>query len=433
MVKTVGISHCRGIQQHGIVLPGPIFSSAKLSNEIVLGIGGKYENQQEETSLLDIFFMASKQGNLDLVEQMCRSGEIMPNVIDIQGVTALHWASINDHVDVVRYLVLNGADINAQDNEFHATPLHWAAKNGNLYTVHMLLHYGACLHLTDVQGFTVLHLATHRSSVMLVLYLLYQNIQVDCLDDNDRTPLMWAAYNGDELILDMLLRWGANVKLQDKQGMTALHWAIVNGNKVCIKRLVEAGSDVFVKEYNGKTPEIIAKEMNRYGLWKKALYEAGRDASGKLKKRLLTSKNSNMILFFGPFFVIGFLIWILTFFIKIISIELDPFLITHKTKYLSATWEFAFFFNILLFIVSFLTIVCFFHTMFSNPGYIPKPQGVEEQKAIIEHLIKEKLFMIENYCIFCYLRKPLRSKHCKLCSRCVARFDQYVMMIYCEG
>ncbi|CCJ30506.1 unnamed protein product [Pneumocystis jirovecii] len=445
MVKTVDGLHCRDVQQHGIVLPKSEFVLAKLSDEKALGIGGKYENQQA-ISPLDMFFMASKQGNLDLIEHMCKSGEIMPNVLDDQGVTALHWASINDHVDVVRYLVLNGVDVNAQDGEFHATPLHWAAKNGNLYTVHMLLHHGACLHFTDVQGFTALHLATHCSSVMLVLYLLHQNIQVDCLDDNDRTPLIWAAYNGDELIVDMLLRWGADVKLQDKQGMTALHWAIVKGNKVCIKRLVEAGSDVFAKEYNGKTPERIAKEMNCYGLWKRALYEAGRDASGNLRRRLLTSKSSNMVLFFGPFFVIGFLIWILTaFFVKIISIESDPLFVIHKTKYLSGiffgtlawvilrwifvllptTWELGFFLNILLFIVSSVSIVCFFYTVFSNPGYIPKPQGIEEQREIIEHLVKEKLFMIENYCIFCYLRRPLRSRHCKLCSRCVARFDHH--------
>lgn len=64
---------------------------------------------------------------------------------------------------------------------------------------------------------------------------------------------------------------------------------------MCIKRLVEAGSDVFAKEYNGKTPERIAKEMNCYGLWKRALYEAGRDASGNLRRRLLTSVRFNFI------------------------------------------------------------------------------------------------------------------------------------------
>ncbi|KAG4304076.1 hypothetical protein PORY_002440 [Pneumocystis oryctolagi] len=458
------VSYDANIQQHDIVFSTSDFPLVNLNDEKGLGIRGKHESQQEMCSL-DLFFMAAKQGDLDLIEKMCKLGEIMPNVQDDQGVTALHWASINDHINVGRYLILNGVDVNIQSGEFHATPLHWAAKNGNLYMVHMLLQHGAYLHLTDSQGFTALHLAIHRSNAMLVLYLLHQNIQVDCLDDQNRTPLMWAAYNGDELIVDILLRWCANVKLQDRQGMTALHWAIVGGNKMCIKRLIEAGSNVFVKEYNGKTPEEIANEMNRYELWKRVLREAGRDIYGKVKRRSLTSKSSNIILFFGPFFVIGLLIWILTtvyiffsiplalllsisfhqFFVKIVSTEFDSFFVFYKTKYLAgiffgtlvwtilrwmfvllpATWKINFFSNILFSVVSLFSIICFFYTMFLNPGYIPKPQGIEEQKEIIENLVKERLFMSQNYCVFCYIRRPLRSKHCKLCSRCVARFDHH--------
>ncbi|EMR10023.1 hypothetical protein PNEG_01777 [Pneumocystis murina B123] len=411
---------------------------------------------------------------------MCKSGEVMPNISDDQGVTALHWASISDQLNVGRYLLLNGVDVNVQGGELCATPVHWAAKKGHVYMVDMLYQSGASLHLTDLQGFTALHLATHRSSVMLVLYLLHQNVQIDCLDYRGHTPLMWAAYNGDISIVDILLRWGANVKLQDKQGMTALHWAIVKGkyfciftsilmvflgDKLCIKKLVEFGSDLLVQEHNGKTAEKIAEEMNRTALWKSVLKEVGRDASGKLKRRLLGFKSSNVVLFFAPFFVFGFLFWIFTifpvflsiplafslsigfhlFFVKVISIEYDTFLTIHKTKYFSGiffgtlvwvilrwifvllqnTWKNSPFFNILFFIVACFSIIFFFYVMFSNPGYIPKPQGIKEQREVIEDLIKERAFDRQHFCIFCYLRKPLRSKHCKVCSRCVARFDHH--------
>ncbi|KAG5438995.1 hypothetical protein PCANB_002325 [Pneumocystis canis] len=438
------------ILSHGITLSKSDIGLVKLNDEKALIIREKYENQQEKTPM-ELFFNAVKEGDLNLIEKMYKFQEITLDVSDDQGVTALHWASIYDRMNVGRYLILNGMDVNVQDDYFHATPLHWAAKNGNLYMVHMLHQYGAYLHLVDVQGFTPLHLAIHRSNVMLVLYLLYQNVQIDCLDNDNRTPLIWAAYNGDELIVDLLLRWGANVKLQDKQGMTALHWAIVKGDKMCIKRLIEAGSDLLLKGYNGKTPQKIAKEMDRNVLFERVLYETGKDASGKLKRRFLSSKSSNIILFWGPLLVIGFLIWIFTvmsiffsmplvllfsvifhqFFVRIVSTESDPFFIIYKTvswKYLAgiffgsyiwvilrwlfvlflSTWESSFFLNILFFIVSFLSIVCFFYTMFSNPGYIPRSQRIDEQREIIEDLIKERVFEEQYFCVSCCIRRPLR-------------------------
>ncbi|KTW25902.1 hypothetical protein T552_03176 [Pneumocystis carinii B80] len=439
----------------GIVLPKSDLALAKLNQEKALSIDRKQENQ--ERSSLDVFFDASRRGDLNLIEYMCGSGEIMANISDDQGVTALHWASINDQLNVGRYLLLNGVDVNVQGGELCATPVHWAAKNGHVYMIDMLYRSGASLELTDLQGFTALHLATHRSSVMLVVYLLHQNVQIDCLDCRNHTPLMWAAYNGDVSIVDILLRWGADVKLQDKQGMTALHWAIVKGKYF--------QNIVFMLMNNGKTAEKIAEEMNRTFLWKSILKEAGRDASGKLKKRILGSKSSNVVLFFGPFFVFGFSFWIFTvfpiflsipfalllfvgfhiFFVKVISTEYDTFLVIHKTKYFSgiffgtllwvilrwifvlleSTWKNSPSFNISFFIIVCFSIISFFYIMFSNPGYIPKPQGIKEQREVIDDLIKERSFDRQHFCIFCYSRKPLRSKHCKVCSRCVARFDHH--------
>ncbi|CAB4409645.1 unnamed protein product [Rhizophagus irregularis] len=51
---------------------------------------------------------------------------------DSQNVTALHWAAINNHVIVAKYLIENGAEVNAFGGELVATPLHWAARNGHL-------------------------------------------------------------------------------------------------------------------------------------------------------------------------------------------------------------------------------------------------------------------------------------------------------------
>jgi hypothetical protein len=36
----------------------------------------------------------------------------------------------------------------------------------------------------------------------------------------------------------------------------------------------------------------------------------------------------------------------------------------------------------------------------------------------------------QNFCLHCMARQPLRSRHCRHCNRCVARFDQYANLVY---
>ena len=42
--------------------------------------------------------------------------------------TALHFAALKGHTEVVKFLFENGAEINAKDENNH-TPFHFAAKN----------------------------------------------------------------------------------------------------------------------------------------------------------------------------------------------------------------------------------------------------------------------------------------------------------------
>jgi palmitoyltransferase len=90
---------------------------------------------------------------------------------DEQDVTPLHWAAINAQMATCRWLLDEGADVDAIGGDLKATPLQWAARNGHLYVIQLLLSRGADPNIADAQGFNSLHLITHSSAVMPLLYM----------------------------------------------------------------------------------------------------------------------------------------------------------------------------------------------------------------------------------------------------------------------
>ncbi len=84
------------------------------------------------------------------------------------------------------------------------------------------------------------------------------------------------------------------------------------------------------------------------------------------------------------------------------------------------TWLFNFVFGVFLSSTAWFYIRC----MTDDPGFVPKLNGIAEQKAVIDELIGLWKFDESNFCVTCMIRTPLRSKHCRKCQRCVARHDQ---------
>jgi palmitoyltransferase ZDHHC13/17 len=66
----------------------------------------------------------------------------------------------------------------------------------------------------------------------------------------------------------------------------------------------------------------------------------------------------------------------------------------------------------------------YYCSMLFDPGYVPKLPGMIQQKAVVDELLKTRKYDEENFCMTCMIRKPIRSKHCKRCARCIAKHDQ---------
>src|SRR4030095_4498107 len=77
------------------------------------------------------------------------------NAPQVDGMTALHWATYQDDIEVAKLLVDAGANVRAE-NRYGVTALSLACQNGNTALVELLLEAGANPNTTLRGGETVL-------------------------------------------------------------------------------------------------------------------------------------------------------------------------------------------------------------------------------------------------------------------------------------
>ena len=132
---------------------------------------------QEDFSKFDIV-KATQHGSLERVKELIESGQAEVNRPDTENVYLLHWAAINNRVEIAKYLLDKGANINAVGGDLESTPLHWAARNGLLKMIILLINNGANPLLFDNEGFSTIHLAAMFGHSNIVAYLLAKGIDV---------------------------------------------------------------------------------------------------------------------------------------------------------------------------------------------------------------------------------------------------------------
>ncbi|KAF7289334.1 Palmitoyltransferase [Mycena indigotica] len=423
----------------------------------------------EDTSI----FVAAQRGDVATIRDLILSGKAQATDRDPQNITPLHWAAINAQVPACRLLLEHGAEVDALGGDLVATPLQWAARGGYLYVIQLLIAHGADPTITDSQGYNSLHLVTHSSSIMPLLYLLHQPVGVDARDAQGHTALMWAAYQGDALSVDLLLRHGASPTTVDDAGLTPLHWAVVRGNRVCIRRLIEKGAVLSAKDSEGRTARDMAQELKSLGAWKRALEEGGWDDEGRKRPRPLSERNTRIAIFALPtlvFYLVFKTLAILPWYTGVLLAFAEFFGMHHivtrvllnKSSYTenlgttpyfagvicgSMIWVLYAWFSRLVYhtpshslahlgfaLTFMLCAYNFFRAVTLDPGVCPVPNSDAELKSIIEDLASEGRLNGQTFCVQCMARKPLRSKHCRICERCVGRHDHHCPWVWnCVG
>ncbi|KAG2459833.1 CTTB2 protein, partial [Polypterus senegalus] len=135
------------------------------------------------------------------------------------------------------------------------TLLHQAATQGNVTLLSMLLNEDRnyISHL-DEDGNSALYSAAKYGHTDCVKLLLTTGACVNISNKNGFTPLHIAAANGHFRCTDLLLRYEANVNFPAIGGETPLYQACASGNDECIQVLLATGADRTATTANGSTP-----------------------------------------------------------------------------------------------------------------------------------------------------------------------------------
>ncbi|XP_057314550.1 protein phosphatase 1 regulatory subunit 12A-like isoform X2 [Hydractinia symbiolongicarpus] len=226
-----------------------------------------------------VFLSAVASGDLEETERLLKEG-VDIDYTNIDGLTALHQACIDENDDMVKLLLNKGANIEACDNEGW-TPLHAAASAGNIDIAQILIDNGADLSAVNNEGEVPLDLAEEEEmEEFLSEEIDAQGVEVEdarneeerkmiedangwinnkevdeILDWQGATALHVAAAKGYNKVISLLLQIGnIDVNVRDNDGWTPLHAAVHWGSKTACELLTEAGADFELKNSNGQTP-----------------------------------------------------------------------------------------------------------------------------------------------------------------------------------
>ncbi len=198
-------------------------------------------------------FDAVKGNDIEEVRILVEKDPQLVNLIDASGRTPLHWAARGVHLDVLKYLIEKGSDVNARDAN-GTTSLHSTASRGHFEASRLLIEKGAAVNDKNNTGATPFYYVATTGNKELLEYLLLNGASKEDLELRNaygRTPLCAVARDGgDAETIKVLISLGADVNAEDRNGNTPIMLAAWRPYKDVVTVLLDAGA-----ELNINTPE----------------------------------------------------------------------------------------------------------------------------------------------------------------------------------
>lgn len=422
-------------------------------------------------------------GDIRSVRELLETGDV--NAIDSKGNSALHYAVAKGNMDMIHLLLDKGINVSPKNNKDGQTALHWAISNANLEAVRVLLEKGRADVLDgDARGYNAIHTAAMNGHLNLLHYLviyyqkqarkeedshsrafcgplsskgteispLVQSV-IDLRDAKGHTALHWASYRGHLQIAMYLMRQGADINAQDSLGNTPLHWAAQQRQDAIINLLTRAGADPKIGDSKNQLPETHAIKKSHLHTYRnlritQMMPWTVTELGSARTIRLCWAVPPFMLLNgFIAAFLLPFWLWSLFGAVQIFCFLTYMSPLIRKTLVRNPIYQsilvwggilnagywlyYAFWIGVPRFqtldvvIPAFISLISLFGGLYygcvQDPGVIQPPQAMEDIA------FEQDLFAGRDpkLCPTCLCRRPIRSKHCSTCNRCVGGFDHH--------
>jgi ankyrin repeat protein len=194
-------------------------------------------------------------GHLEIIKYLVSEGAKI-NAKDKIGYTALHdviqYNKGKKREKIIRYLLSNGADPNTKSN-LGTSPLLLSIRYDDLTVIKDIVAAGGDVNTRNNAGITPILASIYIKNIEIADYLISEGADVNVIDSDGLTPIQKAVSIGNLDITKLLMSKNADVNTINANGRTLLQEAVLNGNIELVKFLISKSADINESSRSGAT------------------------------------------------------------------------------------------------------------------------------------------------------------------------------------
>ncbi len=245
------------------------------------------EDKKKQTIIYFAIERAATYDSVGWLEMLFENGRT-PNINhqDHRGNTPLIFAINMDNVDVVKFLMSKGPDMEIPNEQGITALLYATSYDKNPETIKLLINSGAktTVDIDGVNQHALIYMLRSGEAIYneIIELLLNKGTDVNVVDEGSDgmgdSPLLIAIRNALPIdIIKALVEKGANVNYKNQEGDTPLIESVFDNASIeVVDFLIEKGADVNAQNEEGNTP-LLAASMNGYTEIARSLIENGAD------------------------------------------------------------------------------------------------------------------------------------------------------------